>query len=163
MSRLKAGDRAPQFNAPSSDGRDISLGDFAGKQRIVLYFYPKDDTPGCTQEACGFRDSIQKFTGEDVVVLGVSPDDIKSHGKFIKKFNLPFPLLSDTDKAIANAYGVWGQKSFMGKSYMGIIRTTFVIGKTGVVEKIYENVKPEGHHEEVLTFLKTKQLLQEGA
>ncbi|MBI3252798.1 MAG: thioredoxin-dependent thiol peroxidase [Candidatus Omnitrophica bacterium] len=151
---LKEGDKAPEFTLPSSGGGDISLKDFKGKERVVLYFYPKDDTPGCTVEACGFRDGIKKIESLDAVVLGVSPDDTKSHGKFIEKFKLPFILLSDTDKKVCEAYGVWVKKSLYGKEYMGVARTTFIIGKDGRIEKIYEKVKPEAHLAEVLEFLK---------
>ena len=141
---LKEGDKAPEFKA---------LKDLKGKNRVVLYFYPKDDTPGCTVEACSFRDNIKKVQGLDAVVLGVSPDDEASHGKFIEKFKLPFTLLSDTDKKVCEAYGVWVKKSMYGREYMGVARTTFIIGKDGKIGKIYEKVKPEGHAEEVLGFL----------
>ena len=118
-----------------------------------MYFYPKDDTPGCTVEACEFRDNIKKIERSDAVVLGVSPDGVDSHNKFIGKFKLPFLLLSDTEKKICNDYGVWVKKSMYGKEYMGVARTTFIIGKDGKIEKIYEKVKPEGHAAEVLEFL----------
>ncbi len=153
MAELKEGSKAPDFTLPSSAGKDISLKDFKGKNRVVLYFYPKDDTPGCTVQACGFRDGIKKIQKTDAVVLGVSPDDLKAHDKFIQKFNLPFTLISDTDKTLSQAYGVWVKKSMYGKEYMGVARTTFVIGKDGKIEKIYEKVKPEGHTDEVLEFL----------
>ncbi len=154
MSQLKEGDKAPEFKAVSSEGKEVSLKDYKGKSRVILYFYPKDDTPGCTVEACAFRDTIKKIEKTDAVVLGVSPDDTKSHNKFIDKFKLPFLLLSDTEKKICQDYGVWAEKSFMGKKYMGVLRTTFIIGKDGKIQKIYEKVKPEGHAEEVLEFLK---------
>ena len=150
---LKEGDKAPDFIAESSEGKKISLKDLKGK-RVILYFYPKDDTPGCTVQACGFRDSIKKIQVQDAVVLGVSPDNVASHNKFIDKFKLPFILLADEDKKICQAYGVWVEKSMYGKKYMGVVRTTFLIGKDGRLEKIYEKVKPEGHAEEILEQLK---------
>ena len=153
MPVIKEGDKAPEFTLPSSEGKEISLKDYKGKSRIVLYFYPKDDTPGCTVEACEFRDKIKTLEKKDAVVLGVSPDDLKSHEKFIDKFNLPFILLSDADKEVCKAYGVWIKKSMYGKEYMGVARTTFIIEKDGKVGKIYEKVKPEGHAKEVLEHL----------
>lgn len=150
---MKEGDKAPAFKLRSNEGKEVSLADFKGKNRVVLYFYPKDDTPGCTVEACGFRDSIRKIQGLDAVVLGVSPDGANSHNKFIDKFKLPFLLLSDEDKKVCVAYGVWVKKSMYGKEYMGLARTTFIIGKDGRIEKIFEKVKPEGHANEVLELL----------
>ena len=150
---LKEGDKAPDFNLVSNKGVKISLKDFKGKNRVVVYFYPKDDTPGCTVEACGFRDNIKAVQKTDAVLLGVSPDGVDSHNKFIDKFKLPFQLLSDEDKAMCKAYGVWVKKSMYGKEYMGVARSTFIIGKDGKIQKIYEKVKPEGHAEEVLAFL----------
>ena len=150
---LKEGDKAPDFTLPASNGKSVSLKDFSGKRRVVLYFYPKDDTPGCTVEACGFRDAIQKIEAQDAVVLGVSPDGLSSHNRFIGKFKLPFLLLSDEEKKICQAYGVWVKKSMYGKEYMGVARTTFVIGRDGKIEKIYEKAKPETHTGEVLEFL----------
>ena len=152
MTMPKEGSKAPAFSLPASDGKTVSSKDLKGK-RVVLYFYPKDDTPGCTVEACGFRDGIKKIEKQNAVVLGVSPDDTKSHNKFIEKFGLPFILLSDTDKKVCEAYGVWVEKSMYGKTYMGVARTTFIIGPEGEIEKIYEKVKPEGHTEEVLEYL----------
>ena len=157
MPTLKEGSKAPEFMLSSSEGKEISLKDYKGKSRVVLYFYPKDDTPGCTVEACGFRDHIKKIQGADAVVLGVSPDNKDSHDKFIAKFKLPFTLLSDTDKEVCKAYGVWVEKSMYGKTYMGVARSTFIIGKDGKIAKIYEKVKAEGHAEEVLDFLKNAQ------
>lgn len=151
---IKEGVRAPEFRLPASNGQEVALKDYKGKSRVVLYFYPKDDTPGCTVEACGFRDSIGNIKSKETVVLGVSPDGHASHNKFIDKFKLPFILLSDEDKKVCKAYGVWVKKSMYGREYMGVARTTFVIGKDGKIEKIYEKVKPEGHAEEVLQFLK---------
>jgi peroxiredoxin Q/BCP len=146
----KAGDKAPDFSALTDSGEEVSLKDFRGK-KVVLYFYPKDDTPGCTQEACDFRDSIQKFQKKNVVVLGVSPDSVKSHEKFKAKFELPFPLLSDPDHAIAEAYGAWQEKSMYGKKYMGIQRSTFVIDEKGKVAEVYEKVKVSDHIADLLT------------
>lgn len=156
MALPQEGKKAPDFKAVSNLGKEVSLKDFKGKERVVLYFYPKDDTPGCTVEACAFRDQFKKIGAKDTVVLGVSPDDTKSHNKFIDKFKLPFLLLSDTDKEICKSYGVWVKKSMYGREYMGVARTTFIIGKDGKVEKVYEKVKPEGHAEEVLEFLSQK-------
>jgi len=151
--KLKEGDQAPNFTADTSGGGRVSLSDLAGKN-VILYFYPKDDTPGCTKEACAFRDSYQKFLDTGAVVLGVSTDPVKSHDKFVKKFNLPFTLLADADKKIVEAYGVWGQKSFMGRKYMGTHRVTFLIGADGRIKKIWPTVKPEEHAAEVLETLK---------
>src|SRR3954447_11060085 len=150
---LNPGEKAPDFSLHDQEKKKISLRDFISKQEVVLYFYPKDDTPGCTKEACGFRDSIKAFEKKDVVVLGVSNDDPTSHQKFANKYELPFPLLSDVDKKVAEAYGVYKEKSMYGKKYMGIERTTFVIGKDGKVKKIFPKVKVEGHVQEVLQAL----------
>lgn len=149
----KEGAKAPDIKSMSNEGKEVSLKDFKGKNRVVLYFYPKDDTPGCTVEACAFRDNIKKIKMLDAVVLGVSPDNADSHNKFIDKFKLPFILLSDVDKKVCEDYGVWVKKSMYGKEYMGVARTTFIIGKDGNIGKIYEKVKPEGHAEEVLEYL----------
>ena len=150
--KLKEGDAAPVFSAPTSGGGHASLADFKGKN-VILYFYPRDDTPGCTKEACAFRDHYADFRKKGAVVLGVSIDPVKSHDKFIKKFELPFTLLADEDKKIVEAYGVWGQKSFMGRKYMGTHRVTFLIGPDGKIKKIWPTVKPEEHAEEVLAAL----------
>lgn len=155
MAELKEGQKAPDFKVPASNGKEIALKDYAGKKRVVLYFYPKDDTPGCTVEACGFRDEYKKIEKENAVVLGVSPDGVPSHNKFIDKFKLPFILLSDEEKKISNSYGVWVKKSMYGREYMGVARTTFIIGKDGKIEKIYPKVKPEGHSQEILEHLKS--------
>ena len=149
---VEVGKKAPAFSLPASNGETVALKDFEGKS-VVLYFYPKDDTPGCTKEACDFRDSLRKFTRKDAVVLGVSPDSVKSHDKFIAKFDLPFLLLADQDHEVAGKYGAWVEKSMYGKKYMGVERSTFVIGPDGKVKKVYEKVKPEGHAEEVLEAL----------
>lgn len=153
MAIPKEGSKAPEFKLMSSAGKEVALKGFKDKSRVVLYFYPKDDTPGCTVEACAFRDNIRKMEKMDAVVLGVSPDGTASHGKFIDKFKLPFILLSDEDKKVCEAYGVWVKKSMYGKEYMGVARTTFIIGKDGKIGKVYEKVKPEGHAEEVLNYL----------
>ena len=150
---MKEGDKAPNFSLPSNEGKMVSFDDYKGKQRVVLYFYPKDDTPGCTVEACEFRDNIKKIQKIDAVVLGVSPDGVDSHNKFIGKFKLPFLLLADEEKKVCMDYGVWVKKSMYGREYMGVARSTFIIGKDGKIEKIYEKVKPEGHADEVLEFL----------
>ena len=146
---LNVGDEAPEFSLPSSTGETISLSDLAGR-KVVLYFYPKDDTPGCTKEACGFRDSNDDLQTAGIQVLGLSTDSIKSHNKFIDKYNLNFPLLSDTDKTVADAYGAWGEKKFMGKTVIGMKRMTFLIDEKGKIKKIWPAVKPEGHAQEVL-------------
>jgi peroxiredoxin Q/BCP len=151
--KLKAGDTAPDFSAPASNGGQISLTDFKGKP-VILYFYPKDDTPGCTKEACAFRDNFAEFKKQGAVVLGVSIDAVKSHAKFVEKYTLPFTLLADEDKEIVQAYGVWGEKSFMGRKYMGTHRVTFLIGPDGKIKQIWPTVKPEAHVEEVLAALR---------
>ena len=150
--KLKEGDFAPTFSAATNGGRIISLADFKGAN-VILYFYPRDDTPGCTKEACAFRDGFAEFNKRAVVVLGVSPDSVKSHDKFAAKFRLPFPLLADVDKKIVEAYGVWGEKSFMGRKYLGTYRVTFLIGPDGKIKKIWPQVKPEEHAAEVLAAL----------
>lgn len=147
--RLKPGDVAPAFTAPVSGGGAVSLADFKGRP-VVLYFYPRDDTPGCTKEACAFRDEFAAIQAKGVVVLGVSTDSVKSHDKFISKFKLPFQLIADEDRQIVEAYGVWGQKSFLGRKYMGTHRVTFLIGPDGRIQKIWPIVKPVEHAAEVL-------------
>lgn len=149
---LQPGDMAPDFCLPDAEGNAVSLSNFRGK-RVVLYFYPRDNTPGCTKEACGFRDAYAEYQANDVVVLGISTDDAKSHTKFSQKFELPFPLLTDADGQVATAYDSYGLKKFMGKEYMGISRQTFVIGADGRIEKIYRKVKPETHAAEILADL----------
>jgi thioredoxin-dependent peroxiredoxin len=150
--KLKEGDVAPDFSANTSGGGAVSLADFQG-QNVILYFYPKDDTPGCTKEACAFRDHFAEFKKRGAVVLGVSPDSAKSHDKFVEKFKLPFTLLADEDKKIVEAYGVWGEKSFMGRKYLGTHRVTFLIGGDGRIKKIWPAVKPDEHAAEVLAAL----------
>jgi len=152
MSNLKVGDHAPEFSGLTQDGSSISLKGLAGKS-VVLYFYPKDDTPGCTKEACGFRDVYSQIQGKNAVVIGVSADGVESHKKFAEKFNLNFPLLADEDKAAVMAYGAWGEKNMYGKTYMGILRTTFVIGPDGVIKAVFPKVKPEEHAAEILALL----------
>ena len=146
---LKEGDKAPDFNARDQDGNEVRLTDLKG-QRVVLYFYPKDDTPGCTKEACSFRDADDVYRSKGIRVLGVSTDNEKSHQKFISKFQLPFDLLADTDKKIVEAYGVWGEKSMYGKKYMGTFRKTFLIDGDGRVVKIFDKVDVAAHADEVL-------------
>jgi peroxiredoxin Q/BCP len=150
--KLKEGDKAPDFSAATNGGGNISLANLRGKN-VILYFYPKDDTPGCTKEACAFRDGFAEFKQRGAVILGVSPDSVKSHDKFVEKFKLPFTLLADEDKKIVEAYGVWGEKSFMGRKYMGVYRVTFLIGGDGKIKKIWPNVKPDEHAAEVLAAL----------
>jgi len=153
MSTPKEGSKAPDFDLPASNGGNIALKDLHSRN-IVIYFYPKDDTPGCTVEACGLRDSFRELQKLNVAVLGVSPDSLKSHEKFIKKFKLPFILLADEDKKMCQDYGVWVEKSMYGRKYMGVARTTFIIDKRGIIAKVFENVKPEGHNQEVIASLK---------
>lgn len=149
---LEPGAKAPAFSVPSDSGDTVALKDFKGR-KVVLYFYPKDDTPGCTTEACELRDNWRAVQAAGAVVLGVSPDSVASHAKFRAKYALPFPLLADVDHAVAEAYGAWGEKSMYGKKYMGILRTTFIIDERGVVRHVFEKVKPKGHAAEVLAAL----------
>jgi len=149
---LAEGARAPAFTLPSDSGSPVSLKSFKGRP-VVLYFYPKDDTSGCTTEACGFRDSWRAVQAAGAVVLGVSPDGPASHQKFRKKYELPFPLLADADHAVAEAYGAWGEKSMYGRKYFGVLRTTYIIDPAGKVAHVFEKVKPRGHVAEVLAAL----------
>ena len=149
---LEIGAKAPEIKLNDDAGNDFKLSALKGKA-VVLFFYPKADTPGCTKEACEFRDAGPTFGKKDTVILGISPDDSKAQAKFKTKFGLPYTLLCDTDHAVAEAYGVWKEKSMYGKKYMGIERTTFVIGAEGKIAKIFEKVKPEGHAEQVLASL----------
>ncbi len=151
----KVGNKAPAFSAAASDGSTVKLSDFKGKT-VVLYFYPKDNTSGCTKEACGFRDAHRKLTDSNVVVLGVSPDSVTSHEKFIGKYDLPFLLLADEEHRICEAYGVWQQKSMYGRKYMGVARTTFIIDPDGKIAHVFERVKPVGHEQEVSAWIKEK-------
>ncbi|HEY9089661.1 MAG TPA: thioredoxin-dependent thiol peroxidase [Anaerolineaceae bacterium] len=148
---IGANQPAPDFTLTDDSGKTISLSDFRG-QPVVLYFYPKDDTPGCTTEACNFRDDYSAYAG--VNILGVSPDSVASHVKFKKKYGLPFPLLADEGHQVANQYGVWGLKKFMGREYEGILRTTFLIDAQGNIARVFENVKPADHSAEVLAAIK---------
>ena len=150
--KLKEGDVAPTFTVATNGGGKISLADYLGKN-VILYFYPRDDTPGCTKEACAFRDQFADFKKKGADVFGVSADSVKSHDKFVEKFKLPFTLLADEDKQIVQAYGVWGEKSFMGRRYLGIYRVTFLIGPDGRIKKIWPLVKPEEHAAEVFAAL----------
>lgn len=146
---LEPGSKAPDFSVPSTSGKTVSLKDFAGK-KVILYFYPKDDTPGCTKEACGFRDTIADIQAKGAIVLGVSKDTIDSHQKFKQKFHLNFDLLSDLDGAICQAYKVWNEKSMFGKKYFGILRVTFIIDEQGNIQKVFPKVSPTVHAEEVV-------------
>jgi peroxiredoxin Q/BCP len=152
MSILKQGDKAPAFTSKDQDGKTVSLSQFKG-QKVVLYFYPKDSTPGCTAEACDFRDNYQGLKAKGIEVLGVSVDDEKSHQKFITKHSLPFTLLADTDKSIVEAYGVWGEKSMYGKTYMGTNRTTFIIDEEGTIAHIITKVDTKAPTAQVLDLL----------
>ena len=149
MATLKAGDKAPDFTAKDQNGKEISLADFKGTQ-VILYFYPKDDTPGCTAEACDVRDNYQSLQGKGFQVIGVSTDDEKSHKKFETKYSLPFPLIADADKHIVEAYGVWVEKNMYGKKYMGTARTTFIIDADGVISKVIEKVDTKNSSQQVL-------------
>jgi thioredoxin-dependent peroxiredoxin len=150
---LEAGKKAPDFSLYNQDEKKISLKDYFGK-KVILYFYPKDDTSGCTKEACSFRDNIPKFSKTDAVILGISPDSVKSHKKFSEKYKLPFNLLADEEKKVIELYGVWKEKSMYGRKYMGVERTTFVIDGKGKIKMIFNKVKVEGHENEVLEALK---------
>lgn len=151
--KLKAGDKAPSINALDQFGNKISLDDFSGN-KVILYFYPKDDTPGCTAEACSLRDSNSILIEKGFKIIGVSADNAKSHVKFSEKYNLPFPLIPDTEKKVIQDYGVWGRKKFMGREFDGIIRTTFVIGEDGTILKIYDKVDTKDHANQILSEIK---------
>lgn len=153
MARPTVGDVAPDFTVLTDAGKPLTLSSLRGKA-VVLYFYPKDDTSGCTTQACEFRDTFPRFKRGKAVILGVSPDSVKSHVKFKTKFALPFTLLADTEKTIVQGYDVWKEKSMYGRKYMGVERTTFLIDSTGVVRHVFEKVKPEGHADEVMAALK---------
>jgi thioredoxin-dependent peroxiredoxin len=150
---LNVGDQAPDFTLKNDAGEDVTLSSLRGKP-VILYWYPRDDTPGCTVEACSFRDAYGEFQRAGAVVLGVSTDDIKSHEKFKTKYSLPFTLLSDPEHQVAEQYGVWGLKTFMGKEYMGVSRVTYLIDENGVIKQIWPKVKPEGHADEILAALR---------
>jgi len=158
MAFPKIGNMAPVFSLPDQDGNKVSLKDFRGKKNVILYFYPKAMTPGCTVQACGLRDSRKELTKLDTVVLGVSPDPVARLGKFIDKQGLNFTLLSDEDHAVAEKYGAWGLKKFMGREFMGILRITFVIGKDGRLKHIMDKVKTKSHHEDVLAVIREQGL-----
>ena len=150
--QMRVGQKAPAFSLPNQDGKIVKLSDFKGK-KVVLYFYPKDDTPGCTKESCAFRDGLEEIHASGAVVLGISADSVDSHKKFVKKYNLNFPLLSDEQKTVVQAYGVWKEKSLYGRKFMGIERTTFIIDEQGKLDDIFQKVKVDGHLEEVLAEL----------
>ncbi len=150
MTTLKIGDKAPEFSGIDQSGNKISLKDFKGK-KVILYFYPKDNTPGCTAEACDLRDNYNLWLDKGYVVLGVSPDAVKSHQKFTEKYALPFPLIADTEKEILNAYGVWGLKKNYGREYEGVFRTTFIIDEAGKIEHIFKKVKTKEHTAQILS------------
>jgi peroxiredoxin Q/BCP len=149
---IQANIPAPDFTLPDENGKMHRLSDYAGKP-VLLYFYPKDDTPGCTTEACNFRDDYSAYEAAGVVILGISPDSIKSHARFKQKHHLPFTLLADEEHKVCELYGVWGRKKMLGREYDGVYRTTFLIGADGVIKKVYENVKPADHSRQVLTDL----------
>lgn len=149
---IKEGNKAPDFSATDQNGKKIKLNSFKGKKNVVLYFYPKDMTPGCTTEACDFRDHFKKFKSTEI--LGVSIDSPERHQKFIEKYDLPFTLISDVDQKVVNKYGVWQEKKLYGRKFMGIVRSTFIIDKSGVVRKIFPKVKVKGHIDEVMAALK---------
>jgi peroxiredoxin Q/BCP len=150
---MEVGKKAPDFTLLDQDGNKVSLKDFAGK-KVVLYFYPKDNTSGCTSEACNFRDDFPKFIKSEAVIIGISPDSVESHKKFADKYNLPFTLLSDEDKKVLGKYDVWKEKSMYGRKYMGVERTTYIIDESGKIKKIFNKVKVDGHNEEVIEALK---------
>lgn len=152
MNELVEGQKAPDFKSKDQNGKDISLSDFSGKD-VILYFYPKDNTPGCTAEACSFRDNYQSLLKQGFEVVGVSVDDEKSHQKFISKFDLPFPLIADTEKEIVEKYGVWVEKNMYGKKYMGIARKTFIIDKNGLIKKIIDKVDTKNASGQILDLL----------
>jgi len=152
LQELKAGDPAPDFKLLDDKGQNVSLRELQGKP-VVLYFYPKDNTPGCTTEACNFRDNMGRISSTGALIYGISPDSVSSHQKFINKFSLSFPLLSDEGAKVATAYGVWKEKNMYGRKYMGIERSTFLIDEQGNLAKIWPKVKPAGHAEEVIKFL----------
>ncbi len=149
---LEEGKKAPAFKLKNQEGKTVSLNDFKGK-KVVLYFYPKDNTSGCTKEACNFRDEFPKFGDLDAVILGVSPDSVESHKKFAEKYDLPFHLLSDEKKEVLEKYGVWKEKNMYGKKYMGVERTTYLIDENGKIKKIFNKVKVPNHNNEVLEAL----------
>ncbi|MED1204960.1 thioredoxin-dependent thiol peroxidase [Heyndrickxia acidicola] len=154
MTSIQIGKQAPDFELHASNGETVKLSDYTGKKHVVLYFYPKDMTPGCTTEACDFRDQHERFSELDAVILGVSPDPLERHGKFIEKHGLPFLLLADEEHKASEAYGVWKLKKNFGKEYMGVERSTFIINREGELVKEWRKVKVDGHVEEALQFIK---------
>jgi peroxiredoxin Q/BCP len=157
---VPVGNPAPKFSLPSSTGGSVDLSSYKAKQTVVLYFYPRADTPGCTKEACGFRDALAEYDKSKVAVLGISPDAVKEVTRFAEKFKLNFPLLADADHSVCEKYGVWQEKSMYGKKYMGVARTTFVIGTDGRVAHVFEKVQPEGHDQEVLAWIRRRDVEQ---
>jgi thioredoxin-dependent peroxiredoxin len=153
MVQLKEGDKAPDFSGINQDGKKISLSDFSGK-KLILYFYPKDNTPGCTAESCNLNDNYNNWLGRGFDVVGVSPDSVESHRKFREKFGLKFDLIADTDKEILQAYGAWGEKSMYGKKYMGVLRTTFIIDENGIIEEVFEKVETKDHTKQIMNKIK---------
>jgi thioredoxin-dependent peroxiredoxin len=149
MAELKVGDKAPDFKAVNQDGETIRLSDFSG-QKVILYFYPKADTPGCTAEACNLRDNYDDLLNKGFKIIGASADDQAKQKKFAEKYNLPFPLIADTDKEVLKAYGAWGEKSMYGKTYEGVLRKTFVIDENGNIEKVFDKVKTKDHAAQIL-------------
>jgi thioredoxin-dependent peroxiredoxin len=149
---LKDGDKAPEFKGVDQNGKEVSLSDFKGK-KVILYFYPKDDTPGCTKEACNLRDNYSVLLEKGFAVLGVSPDNTAAHQKFINKYELPFPLLADTEKEVLKAYGAWGEKNMYGKISEGVLRSTFIIDENGVILKIFKKVQTDAHSEQIFKAL----------
>jgi thioredoxin-dependent peroxiredoxin len=152
MGELKAGDRAPEFSGSNQDGKIIKLSDYSGR-KLILYFYPKDDTPGCTAEACNLNDNYNVWLDKGFEVVGVSPDNVKSHRKFKEKYNLKFDLIADTEKQILQDYGAWGEKSMYGKKYMGVLRKTFVIDENGLIQDVFEKVETKNHTKQILNKL----------
>jgi len=152
MTTLKLGDKAPDFEGVNQDGKKVGLQDFFGK-KLILYFYPKDNTPGCTAESCNLNDNYNAWLEKGFEVLGVSPDSVESHRKFKEKFNLEFDLIADTEKEILQAYGAWGEKNMYGKKYMGVLRTTFIIDENGVIEDVFKKVKTKDHTNQILKTL----------
>jgi peroxiredoxin Q/BCP len=152
MSKLTAGDKAPMFEGVNQNGKKISLNDFKGK-KLILYFYPKDNTPGCTAEACDLNDNYEMWIKKGYEVVGVSPDNEKSHLKFIEKFGLKFNLIADTENKIMEAYGVWGEKSMYGKKYMGVLRTTYIINENGIIEAVFDKVDTKNHTKQIIETL----------
>jgi peroxiredoxin Q/BCP len=152
MTQLQAGDKAPDFKGFNQNGETVQLSDFAGK-KLILFFYPKDNTPGCTAEACNLRDNFDALREKGFELLGVSPDSQKKHQNFINKFELPFPLLADTEQEVLNAFGVWGEKSMYGRTYMGVFRTTFIIDENGIIQHVFTKVKTKDHTNQILEAL----------